>query len=418
MSDVLPRSTRTGADAPAAFVRPVGALERQFYSYAQRNPVHFSTVAEFAVALDERSVRVALEAVQRRHPLLSAHVQDHAGVGFYRAPEVAPIPLTVHRRLEAAWEPFVGEDLARPFDRSTGPLVRATMIAAPDTTALVLTFDHTFADGISSVEVLDDLLTVLNGGRLAALSVPPSAEEVIGKVLGYAETLPAPAADERMVRPTAVRPFDGAHPAIRTVTLGRADTQRLVSICRREQTTVHCAIVTAASAVQKAMAGPDFVRVLSPINIRGLVDADGDCAMYISCAVTGMAPGEDAFWSQARELAGQLAAARSAEGVRTLSAVMGQVVPRQADAATAHEFFTRVVPFDMLITNLGVHDLDGAGPIRPTALWGPVVRTHIEGDPGIGVATYEGRLRMVSTGYDTAADYLDRVADLLVKMCR
>ncbi|WP_193047627.1 hypothetical protein [Mycolicibacterium baixiangningiae] len=49
-------------------------------------------------------------------------------------------------------------------------------------------------------------------------------------------------------------------------------------------------------------------------------------------------------------------------------------------------------------------------------MWGPVVRTHIVGDPGIGAVTYEGRLRMISSGFDTDPEFLDAVASMLTGM--
>ena len=85
----------------AALVRPIEALERLFFRYAERNPVHFLLVAEFDAVLDAQLLRSALDSVQQRHPLLSVHVEDHPSsrLGFYRAQAVARIPLTVHREV-------------------------------------------------------------------------------------------------------------------------------------------------------------------------------------------------------------------------------------------------------------------------------------------------------------------------------
>lgn len=414
-----PAHTRTGLELD--HVRLVGALERQFYRYAERNPVHFSIVAEFGLLLDEDLVRAALDAVQRRHPLLSVHVEDHGptGLAFHRRTDVGPIPLVIHERPSPTWEPFVARDLARPFDRSVAPLMRALLITAPEASTVVLTFDHTIADGISSVEIVEDVLDVLNGKQLAALPVPPSQEEILAKVVPverYPTPTMGPPPDRRMQQHSSVRSFDRALPHVHAVALDAADTERIIYRCQMEQVTVHAAIVTAASYVRNAMSNRGFVRVLSPINFRALIEVDGDCAAYFTCTVTGMAPGDDGFWGQARTLTGQLAAARTPGGIRAVSNAIQQAVPVDADVAAAHDFFTRVVPFDMLISNLGVQDLEASGPIRPTALWGPIVRTHIDGDPGIGVLTYGGRLRMVSTGFDTPPHFIESVVALLAEM--
>ncbi|GAB7068635.1 condensation domain-containing protein [Mycolicibacterium hodleri] len=404
-------------------IRPIGALERQFYRYAESNPVHFSIVAEFDVALDEDQLRAALDAVQGRHPLLRASVDDHPStrLGFYQPPHVGQIPLDVHHRVDAGWTSAAADDLARPFDRSTAPLMRATLVLAPDSSALLLTLDHTIADGISSVNIVDDLLTVLNGGQLTPLPVPPAQEDMIAQTLAPPAEFPprdAPAPDPRMGVSTSVRPYDGAPPNLHAVTMQLADTARLVERCRTEQTTVHAAVVTAASHVRAALHGQDYVRVLSPINFRALIKAGGDCAAYFTCTCTGMAPADRSFWDQARALTAELTVARSAPGIQMTSAAIQQFVPVDADLATAQEFFTKTAPWDLLVSNLGVQDLDGAGPIRPTALWGPIVRSHIEGDAGTGVVTYEGRLRMISCGYTHAPEYLDGVLALLIEVSK
>jgi hypothetical protein len=70
-------------------------MERFFRRYTERNPAHFLLVAEFDVALDSQRVRDALDAVQRRHPMLSAHVRDDPArhLGFYRAAAVLAVDL-------------------------------------------------------------------------------------------------------------------------------------------------------------------------------------------------------------------------------------------------------------------------------------------------------------------------------------
>ncbi|OBJ24466.1 hypothetical protein [Mycobacterium colombiense] len=67
-----------------------------------------------------------------------------------------------------------------------------------------------------------------------------------------------------------------------------------------------------------------------------------------------------------------------------------------------------------MVTNLGVRNLDGAGPLRPTAVWGPVVVSQTDGEYLTGVTTYEGRLRMVTCGYSVPASFLKGVAEALM----
>jgi len=418
MSTPTRTTTRTHSQPTAQLVRPVDALERLFYRYAEQNPVHFSLVAEFGVILTEAQVRAALSAVQKRHPLLSVHVEDHPGsrLGFYRADSVAPIGLTAHES-DQHWQTFAAAELARPFDRSTAPLMRAVLVNGRAGSTILLTFDHTIADGISSVRLTSDLVNALNGKALAQLEVPPSVEDMIARALPEAPIENgSDARDPRMLQPTSIRPFDGTRPYVHAVTLDVAHTTGLVNRCRAEQTTVHAAILTAASRVHATLHNKDFVRVLSPVDVRPLLDIGGDCAGYFMCTITGMAPNDGTvFWNQARAMTADLSIAKSGLGVAAVSATIQREVTIDADCAVTEQLFTRALPFDLLVTNLGVQELNVDGPIKPTALWGPVVQSQTD-DYVIGVTTYDGRLRMFSCGYTSSEQFLEGVRATLAQV--
>ena len=177
---------------------------------------------------------------------------------------------------------------------------------------------------------------------------------------------------------------------------------------------MHSAIVTAASRVRGEQLGMDYVRVLSPINFRSHIDDDAACADYFICAVTGMAPSDGAtFWEQARAAGAQLGSARSAGGVLATSAAVADAIGTDAEVGAAAALFTTALPFDLLISNLGAQDLKSVGPLRPSAVWAPVLETQIAGSTVIGVTTYQGVLRMVASGYSPTDEYLEAVAAYL-----
>src|SRR5262249_52920119 len=145
--------------------------------YSERFPMQFTLAAELDTRLDEQEVKAALAAAQRRHPLLSVHVEDHLDtrLGFYRAASAPAIELRV---LEMDWRRAAERELAHPFDRGAAPLMRAVLVTQRDHSTLLLTFDHVIADGMSAVRVLDDVMAALNGVRLETLPVPPSQEQM------------------------------------------------------------------------------------------------------------------------------------------------------------------------------------------------------------------------------------------------
>lgn len=400
-------------------VRPLGAGERLFYRYSERNPAHFSIVAEFGEVLAVNQLRAALAAAQRRHPLLSVHVEDRTGtrLGFYRAAPAPPVELTVRRWTELAWQAAAAEQLSRPFDRSRAPLMRASVLQSPSRSLLLLTFDHTIADGISSMVVLNDVIAALNGKTLASLPAPQSQERIVSDVLGAAEP-PEPTAlpdDARMSTPSVLRPFDGALTNVRTMALSRADTATLVARCRAESTTVHAALVIAMCRVRATDRGEEFTRVLTPINLRPILGIEGGCVLCIVPTATGHVPWDGTpFWGQARAMTAHLDVARSAHGIRTASVALEQMITTDATTSDAEKLFTRISPWEIMVTNLGVQNLDGASPLRPTAVWGPVVLSQTDGEYLTGVTTYEGRLRMVTCGHSVPATFLKSVGEALM----
>ncbi|ORW51105.1 hypothetical protein AWC20_23385 [Mycobacterium parmense] len=411
------REAEVANEKPATLIRPVDALERVFYRYSERNPTHFVLVAEFDEVLTAHRVRTALAAVQRRHPLLSAHVEDRPGtrLGFYRAAVVAPIDLTVRRGGE--WQAAAAEELSLTFEPARAPLMRASLLQGAAGSALLLVFDHAIADGISSVLVLRDLLAVLNGETLAELPARPSQERLIDRTLAAVDPIDLSdmPEDPRMGTPSVIRAFDGALTNVHTVAVAETDTARLAQRCRAERTTVHAALVVAMCRVRAAERGEEFVRVLNPINSRALVGVDADFGLYIQATWTGLEPGDgQPFWNQARAITAHLDVARSARGIRTASLAIGQAMPVNGENSHAEELFGRIRPWEMLVTNLGVQNLGGTGPLRPTAIWAPVVQSQTEGEYVTGITTYEGRLRMVTCGYSVPSTFLKSVVETLV----
>ena len=158
------KSSELPGTSAADLVRPVGAFERLFFRHGMPNPLHFTVIAEFGTRLDTDRLQQSLCAAQRRHPLLSVQVEDRprGRLGFYRPKSVAPIDIIIRDCPDGDWTALVSAELARPFDRSRAPLIRAVLANKPMASALLLTFDHTVADGISSMLVLRDVVTGLS----------------------------------------------------------------------------------------------------------------------------------------------------------------------------------------------------------------------------------------------------------------
>lgn len=415
------RTTEGPASSAAALVRPIGATERLFYRYSEANPTHFLLVAEFDTNLAENPLHSALAAIQRRHPLLAVHVHDHpvSRLGFYRRDAVAPIPLAVRPATGASWQTVAADELSRPFDRSAAPLIRATLLRSPSASTLLLTFDHTIADGISSVRVLEDLVAALNDKPLLPRPIPQPLEDLLIQNVRSSDLGSGADRDARMAEPSTLRTFDGTRPRVYAVSLPRDDTARLVRRCRDELTTVHAALLVAASSVRGRMHGESFVRSLSPIDVRKLIGDPDDCAIRFSCTTAGLPTTDNQpFWSRARTMTRELTAARSAAGVLAASAALSQAISAGADRADAEDVFTRQLPWELLMTNLGRQQIARTGPLHPTALWGPIVQSQTAGEYVTGIVTYERRMRLVAVGYQPTGYFLDGIVAALAEAVR
>lgn len=408
-------------------VRPLGAFEQLFHLWMQDNPLHFSIVAELDGAVSEERCRAALDEVQRSHPLLRVRVATGgAGEGgpgpvFHRSD--APVALSVAEEA-MTWQAAAAAELARPFAQGVSPLVRATLLPGERSCVLLLTFEHSIADGLSAVGVLDDVLAVLNGRPLPVRAVPPAQEDLLAALTGRAGQDQAPAAqdqvpatppevtgvDARMGAVGSRRPFDGTLPHVSGVAFDGALTRLLVARCHAEGTTVHAAVCAAATQVAARLQGLDFVRVFSPVSLRNLVDSDGEVALRIVVARTGFpADPSRSLWDLARATGAALAPARSADGVAAVLAAMAAMVPAGADAATAEAFLLGGASFEVEVTNVGVLDLEDAGPLRANAVWGPVLLNQVAGEQVIGVATHAGQLRLTGSSYVLVPTLLEEV---------
>src|SRR5258708_22860517 len=165
-------------------VRVLGARERLFWLMDQKHPAHLTVTAEIKGITKVRDWRDALDAAQRSHPILSTSINrnEEGQPALYQA-NSAPIPLrVVDGTVQGNWELEVDREMAVPFTPGQAPLIRSVLIRKPQSAVLILVAHHAIADGMSLVFLIRDLLQVLSGGQLEALSLSSTAEELLTKL--------------------------------------------------------------------------------------------------------------------------------------------------------------------------------------------------------------------------------------------
>ena len=270
--------------------------------------------------------------------------------------------------------------------------------------------------------VLRDLVAALGGVTLAPRDVPLSQEELLARTPG----IPSPAEllaslpeaaqpDGQMSALKPVRPFDGSPPFVFSEALDPGLTRRLIVKSRAEHTTVHTVLCAAATQgiLGEAGNGDAFVRVLTPISLRHVIDIEQDSGLYIGFARTGFPAAETKdIWKLARATGESLAPARSALGLATASAA-ASLFPVGSSAAAAAEFVEAAASYEVMVTNVGVVDLDGPGSVHATAVWGPLLSGHFVGERVLGVATCNGSLRLTLTTYEDSPSFLSDLRNVL-----
>src|ERR1700756_179958 len=165
-------------------VRALGAREQMFWLMNQKHPVHLTVTAEVKGITKVQSWRDALDALQKRHPILSTTIKrnDEGQPALYQV-DAAPIPLrVVDGSMQERWELELDREMALPFTPEQAPLIRTVLIHKPQSAVLILVAHHAIADGMSLVFLIRDLLQVLSRRQSEALSFSSTAEELLSKL--------------------------------------------------------------------------------------------------------------------------------------------------------------------------------------------------------------------------------------------
>ena len=319
LAAALSAAAEPAGDAPV--LRPVprdGALPASFaqqrlWFLDQFEPGSTEYVAPFALRLrgelDPGALAAALTALVARHESLRTTFEsaDGRAVQVVHPPAEVPLPvldLTAVPEPErpAALERALAEEVGRPFDLRTGPLLRARLVrAAADEHVLVLTAHHIVTDGWSvgviSGELAAGYAAALAGERAELPALPVQyadfavwqrellATPVLGEQLAYwRERL---AGLEPLELPTdrprpAVQTKNGA--LLRTVFPAGLVT-RLRELGRDRDATLFVTLVAACQVLLARWSGQDDVAVGTVTSGRDRPELERLVGMFVNTLV-------------------------------------------------------------------------------------------------------------------------------------
>jgi hypothetical protein len=418
MSAVLSSSLEHAHNVNLTKLRDLDAFEEFFWLIEQSVPVFHTIIAEVKGATTIEQWERALDAVEVRYPLLSASIRKLPGERpfFEKLPGVSmPLriaPLTDSLVLEEEME----NELQKPFGDGSGPLTRATLFHARDRAVVMFATHHSSLDGKSHLLLVQDVLAAVAGEDLGEqLEVLPG----IGQLLG----LPAPADYVKKLAGRSVAPEDGAGVEVFRVRVQRLqltmeETTVLLERAKKEQTTVHAALVAALTLAGKRYSdawqvGP--VRCMSPIDMRktlGLPDAAG----LLLSLHQGPVPTPDgaSFWDIARAVREDMLPAQTADGARHILSAFSS---RVAEEHNARDLYWSVLNgpmlHDLMVTNYaGYRVRSEYGDLRLETLFtgSSSVMPALQ---KVSVLTVNGRLGMTLVARDVFPTLLEDVHDIL-----
>jgi len=402
-------------------IRSLGSLEHLFWLFDQHHFVHFAVTALISGRMSPRDWRRALDRLQKRHPILSVSIDEEPdSIPSFRQADVTPIPLRiVEDEPELRWEVEVGKELARPFNPSRAPLIRAVLIQGARDAAFMLIAHHSIADGLSLAYAIRDTLDALAGRFLPPLPWLPSQDDMMNVSDSLVDGQEQDQAGAAM--PAVYRPHDNARPTVKGLRLSPGLTSSIRARARQEGGTVHGALCAALVLASREVFAPWReipLRIFSPINARPLLDAGESCGVFLGATTSVFDRQATDFWDIARDARIGVAANKTNENIAAQLSAFRGVVGNGAEVATVAEFVAKVFASEVLLTNLGSLSFDRQfGPVTLKAMFGPAVLTGFEDQQTIGVATVNGALCLLHTSHTPPEGFLEETQSVLAQAC-
>jgi NRPS condensation-like uncharacterized protein len=396
-------------------VRAPGAMEHLFWLMDQKHPALLTVTAEVKGFTKVRNWRDALDAVQRRHPILPTSIRrnEEGRPALYQV-DAAPIALrVVDGSVQGCWESELDREMAVPFTPKQPPLIRSVLIHKPQSAVLIMIAHHAIADGMALVFPIRDLLKVLSGRQIKALSFSNPAEELLSNLPRVGKIVQAEASQAApQTKPALYRETDGSAPKVTARKLNKNLTTTLRERARSEGTTIQgalCAALVLAGRKTSSTWRKRSVRVMSPINVRAHLGAGEACGLYLGGRIIPFQPGDSgAFWELARFAKKELAKSQTFQSLSTSLHSLEVIMTKDMDVETAAQIAAVAFARDLMVSNLGQIPFESEfGKFKLEAVWGPTALQGLAGEQNVGIATTNGEIRLLHASYSLISHLLE-----------
>jgi hypothetical protein len=398
---------------PSDLLRPLGALEELFCLFDQHFPLNAALAAEITGHTTVQQWRDALDAIQRRHPLLSVCINTAFNrVPHFRHVAHQQIPLRVVTSPSARWQQEIAEEINAPFTADQSPLFRAVLLYQEERSIFILSSHHAVCDGSSRIFLLRDMLLALSGHDLEKLPMMPSRETLFGAKQRTSTEPGLPAL-------VAQRP---AMPYVDGIKFTPEETTALQHRTRLEGVTLHAAISAALTIAGRSLDESwrnNPLRIMSPAQIRDVLGLDDQCMISFAGGEISIPPeGSMTFWNLARFAKEGLSAVKSLESISTLIDRHSEAVSTHLTVKQADQMKQKVSNAQVMFTNLGRLPFDSTfGTLRLADLWAPFALRGIDREQTLGAVTVNGSLHLTHTSPKPIAGLLTGIEEVLRKAC-
>ena len=398
---------------PRDLLRPLGAFEELFCLFDQQFPTNHALAAQITGHTTVQWWRNALDAVQQRHPLLSACIDTTFNrVPHFRRVNGQRIPLRVVTSPNARWQREIAEAVNEPFTPDEAPLFRAVLLHQETHCIFILSSHHAVSDGISLMFVLRDILLALSGQDLVVLPLAPSREILFG-------------AQQRTSLEPGGPSFSAQRPRlprVEGIRLSPGQTTALHHRARQEGVTMHAVLSAALTVAGRAIDENwrnNSLRIMSPAEIRDILGIKDECMVSFDIGEISIEPGVSmTFWELARFAKDGLSGVKSRENISKMIDLQSEAVSSNITVEQASQLKRNAFNAQVVFSNLGRLSFDSTfGALTLETLWAPVALRGIEGEQTIGAVTVNGSLHLTHTSPAPIRGLLAGMEEELRKAC-
>ncbi|HIK04215.1 MAG TPA: hypothetical protein IGS40_05805 [Trichormus sp. M33_DOE_039] len=382
-----------------ALNRLLGITEQALYLHDRAHPLHFALTAQVQGKIQLESLKIALTHLQQRHPLLRVGITLDKNGNPYFVEQSKPIPVRVVSRQSAEhWEQELEAELVQPFTSDDAPLLRMVWLYSVNISELIITCHHAIADGLSVVNLIRDLLTVLGNPHQPLPSLPPPSPcEILlpdcqHQPAYIGQTLAMKVLLGLKKRTDKSSPSRRNYPKLRVGSLSPNLTTALIQRCRAENTTVHGVLCAAFGlAIAASETSKSSFNCFSPVNVRSFLTSavTENCGLYIFPALsTNSLTPNLTLWELASSIKAQLRSQTTIENLQSKAMEYERLMAANPNPEMVLQLFKKYYGFDLMVTNLGRLNLPQQfGELQLPALYGPAVMMGVENERVLGVTT-------------------------------